>query len=114
MDHLAAYEQRTSRALTALALTFIAVYAVPILWPEPPATAAAIFAAANVAVWLAFAVDLAVRVGLAERRLAYLLHHPIDVLAVALPALRPLKVLRVFSAGHLLLRRGAHPAAGDE
>jgi hypothetical protein len=44
-----------------------------------------------------------VRGFLAERRWYYLATHPIDVLIVVLPALRPLRVLRVFTAGQALV-----------
>ena len=57
-------------------------------------------------IWAAFAVDLAIRAWLTERRLRYLLTHPIDVLMVLLPALRPLRVLRVFTAGEAFVTRG--------
>ncbi|MBC7841318.1 MAG: hypothetical protein H7099_03365, partial [Gemmatimonadaceae bacterium] len=45
-------------------------------------------------IWAVFAVDLIARVWLAERRWHYLSTHPIDVVMVLLPALRPLRVLR--------------------
>lgn len=45
-------------------------------------------------IWGIFAVDLSIRTYLAERRLNYLLHHWYDVLILALPFLRPLRVLR--------------------
>jgi hypothetical protein len=51
-------------------------------------------------------VDLAVHVWLVDRRGHYLLTHPIDVLMVLLPGLRPLRVLRVFTAGQALVTRG--------
>jgi voltage-gated potassium channel len=57
-------------------------------------------------IWGVFAADLVIRVWLAERWGQYLLTHPIDVLVVLLPALRPLRVLRVFSAGQTLVSRG--------
>ncbi len=62
--------------------------------------------AANVAIWAAFAADLIARVSLAPRKVQYLLKHPLDVLTVVLPVVRPLRVLRIFAAGHLLLTRG--------
>jgi voltage-gated potassium channel len=56
-------------------------------------------------IWALFAVDLAIR-WLAERRLRYLLTHAVDALVVLPPALRPLRVLRVFTAGQALVTRG--------
>ena len=45
-------------------------------------------------IWAAFAGDLTVRTYLAERRLGYLRTHWYDVLIVAVPFLRPLRILR--------------------
>lgn len=103
----AEYERRSTVPMTVLALLFLAVYATTVLWQARPAVASAALETASVTIWAAFAVDLVVRVALAERRLRYLLSHPIDVLSVVLPMLRPLRVLRVFTAGQVLFRRGA-------
>lgn len=100
--------------MTALALAFLVVYAVPILAPGLPGGLAAALHAANLAIWVTFAVDLAFRVRLSERRLAYLRSHPVDVLAVALPSLRPLRVLRVFTAGQSLMTRGRQAVAAGQ
>ncbi len=101
------YERRSALPMTVLAVVFLGVYALTVLWRDRPPPAGDALEAASVAIWAVFAVDLVVRVALAERRLRYLLTHPVDVLAVLLPALRPLRVLRVFTAGQLLLSRGA-------
>ena len=61
-------------------------------------------------IWAIFTVDLGVRVWLAERRIQFLKAHPIEVLIVVVPFLRPLRLLRVlvvfFRASPLLRRRG--------
>jgi voltage-gated potassium channel len=101
------YEGRTAAALTALAVVFIAVYAVPVLWPHGPSPLVQACRIANVVLWLAFAADLLVRVWLAPHRVRYVATHPLDVAAVVLPVLRPLRVLRVFTAGQALFARGA-------
>lgn len=106
MTRLERYENATSGVLTALALAFLLVYGAPIIWPELPTLVRAVCETANVAIWVFFALDLLVRFTLAEHRWAYLARHPIDVLSVLLPMLRPLRVLRVFAAGHALLTRG--------
>jgi voltage-gated potassium channel len=93
--------------MTAMALLFLAVYATSVLWQGRPPAASRALETASVTIWTVFAVDLVVRVALADRRVRYLLTHPIDVLSVALPMLRPLRVLRVFTAGQVLFRRGA-------
>ncbi len=108
------YEARTSPTMTALAVAFLLVYGGPVIWPELPSWLRTTAAVANIVIWVVFAVDLGIRVSLASNRLRWLLRHPIDVLTVALPLLRPLRILRVFTAGHsLLTRRGGLMRTGQ-
>ncbi len=111
-DGLNRYEDRTSVLMLALSLVFLALYAVPILDPEAPSGVMAFVDAASIAVWAAFLTDLAVRAYLSGRPGRYLLRNPIDVMLVVLPMLRPLRVLRVFTAANLLVRRGSRLALG--
>lgn len=106
-DRLERYEGGTEWALTVLAFLFLAVYGVPILWPDLPETMLDVLARSSLVIWFVFALDLTVRLVLAPRRLAYAVRHPIDILAVLLPMLRPLRVLRVFTIGHTLFARGS-------
>src|SRR4051812_46129847 len=103
----ARYERRTATPMTALAVLFLALYAASVLWRDRSHGADGLLEFASAAIWGIFAVDLVIRVALAERRGRYLLRHPIDVLTVVLPMLRPLRVLRVFTAGQVLFSRGA-------
>lgn len=105
MTRLERYEGRTSGALTVLALCFLLVYAAPILDPGLPGAVATVVRVLGALIWLTFAVDLVVRVALADRRVHFLAHHPLDVATVVLPVLRPLRVLRVFTAAQTLLVR---------
>jgi voltage-gated potassium channel len=100
------YEARTDRPLLVLAVGFVAVYAVQVTAPGLPAGVHRVLEAVTWLVWLAFAADLATRVWLAEHRWRYVAGHPLDVVMVLLPALRPLRVLRAFTAGHTLVSRG--------
>ncbi len=54
--------------------------------------------------WGAFAVDLAVRLTLAQDRLQYAVAHWYDVALLALPMLRPLRLLRLLALARLLNR----------
>jgi voltage-gated potassium channel len=89
------WERATSWLLTAAAVVFLIVYAIPIIWPGLPPAVVAACSVASWATWTLFAVDLAVRVVLAPDRLRYLLRHWLDVIVVALPLLRPLRLLRL-------------------
>lgn len=53
-------------------------------------------------IWVVFLVDLVIRTVLSEKSWKYLWTHPIDVLAVLLPAARPLKILTIFTQGTML------------
>ncbi len=104
-DRLRRYEERSSTPLLILALAFIVVYALPVIWPDLSPALRSTLGACSALIWAIFAIDLIVRITLADRRWRYLLTHPIDVLMVVLPALRPLRVLRVFTAGQTLITR---------
>jgi voltage-gated potassium channel len=94
---LTAWERATHMPLLALALLFLVAYAVPILYPGAPGWARTAATGVYVLVWAVYAVDLAVRIVMAGRgnRLRFLATHPLDLLMVALPLLRPLRVVRV-------------------
>ena len=49
----------------------------------------------DIAAWLAFVIDYLVRLGLADRRLHYWSRHLHDLAVIALPVLRPLRLLRL-------------------
>lgn len=105
-ERLESYESRTDRPLLTLAVCFVAVYAVEIIDTDLSTPARRALEVVSWLVWGVFAVDLAIRTWLSDRPVRYLLTHPVDVLVVLLPALRPLRVLRVFSAGQTMLSRG--------
>lgn len=112
VERLVAYEDRTARLMVVLAFAFIALYAYDVLVIAPPPLVSRVLSIASGVIWGVFAVDLGIRVWLAPQRGRYLLRHPIDVIAVVIPAFRSLRVLRVFTAGQWLLRRGARVAVG--
>lgn len=109
---LESYEDRTSVLMVVLALVYLGIYSAQVLIYPMPAATSRTLTVVSLVIWAAFAVDLGVRVYLAPRRWAYLLRHPIDVLAVIVPAFRSLRVLRVITADQWLVRRGARLAGG--
>ncbi|MFI1929930.1 potassium channel family protein [Streptomyces sp. NPDC020330] len=102
------WEQRTRAPLLALAAVFAAAYAVPVLAPDAPGWAHTACRAAEWAVWAAFAGDYVTRLLLAPRRWAFVRGHPLDLLAVALPLVQPLRLLRLVSTLLLVGRRARH------
>lgn len=109
---LATYRRRADKPLLVLAFGFLVVYAIPILWPHATPDLLLICELVADGIWLVFLADLVTRVYLADHRWAYLGRHPLDLLVVALPALRPLRILRVFTAGQVILTRGKDFAIG--
>lgn len=98
------WERRTEVPLVLLALAFLVAYAWPILDPTVDRSTRELLDATSWTVWAAFALDLVVRVGLAEQRVRYLRDHWYDVALVALPMLRPLRLLRLLALARMLNR----------
>lgn len=105
--------RRTERPLLLLALLFLVVLAVPILDPTLPSWADQLLLVGNVAIWAAFAGDYLTRLVLVDDRRRFVRTHLVDLAAVALPALRPLRLLRLFSVGHMMAKRGMSSLAGQ-
>lgn len=57
--------------------------------------------------WSAFAIDFLYGIISAKDKKKYLLKHPLDLAAVVLPFLRPLRLLRVISFGSLVIQKVA-------
>ncbi len=111
-SRLQEWERRTTVPLVILAFAYLGLYALPILWPALPSWLETADEVASVLVWLVFVIDLAQRARLSGHWRSYLARHPIDFLLVALPMLRPLRVLRVFTAANYIVSRGGRFAVG--
>ncbi|WP_127465319.1 potassium channel family protein [Streptomyces sp. B27] len=105
---LGRWEQRTRTPLLLLAVVFGVAYAVPVLTPDAPAWVHAACRAAEWTVWAVFAADYAVRLALASGKWAFVRSHPLDLLAVVLPLVQPLRLLRLVSTLLLMGRRARH------
>jgi voltage-gated potassium channel len=88
------FERPTEWPLAILALIFLAVYAWPILLPDISPFWRHVCTLSNLVIWMAFVAEFIARLVLAEQRGRYAARHIPDVLMVALPMLRPLRVLR--------------------
>jgi voltage-gated potassium channel len=112
MDRLHRWEARADMPLTIAALAFLAAYALPIVWPDVPH---GVHAACDVVIavtWIGFGVDYVVRLGLAPRKWHFVQHSLLDVAVIALPILRPLRLLRLVALLSVLNRVGAHTLRG--
>ncbi|GAA2117759.1 potassium channel family protein [Streptomyces synnematoformans] len=95
---LARWEQHTRRPLLGLALVFAVAYAVPVIDPGIPDALHTACRTATWVVWAVFAADYAVRLRLAEDRWRFVRTHVLDLCAVLLPLVRPLRLLQLVSA----------------
>ncbi|HEY7821909.1 MAG TPA: potassium channel family protein [Acidimicrobiia bacterium] len=109
---LDSYEARTAFAMVLLALTYLVFYSFYVLDLDLSSGERSILNTLMNVIWGIFIADLTIRTILAPRHIAYLVHHPIDVLAVAVPAFRVLRVLRVLTAGQWLISRGSRLRIG--
>ena len=111
---LARWEQRTDTLMLGLAVLFVVVLVLPVA-VHLRGTQATLIGSANITLWVAFAVDYVARLYLAPARWVFVRTHPIDLLVVAVPFLRPLRVLRALRLLRVgtvtanLFRRGQRP-----
>lgn len=106
LARLEGYETRSAPIFFTLAIVYVVIYSIQVLATGiDPRVHGALEILSN-AIWISFAVDLSIRTYLAPQRFSYLARHPIDVLAVIVPAFRALRVLRVLTAGQWLIDRG--------
>lgn len=78
-----------------MALTFLAAYAIPIVWPDMSTGVVSACSAVVAASWLLFGVDYLVRLASAEDRRRFLRTNLFDLAVLVLPLLRPLRLLRL-------------------
>lgn len=106
-QRLTNYENKTAWTMVVLALVYLVLYSFYVLEPDFTDSERSLLNVGMNTIWVIFIVDLLIRAFLAPHFFAYLVHHPIDVIAVAVPALRVLRVLRVLTAGQWLISRGS-------
>ena len=106
------WERRTEIPLLLLAVAFLVAYAWPVLDPRLEPDVSSFLTVLSWTAWVAFAADLVIRLALADDRRAYALGHWYDVALVALPLLRPLRLLRVLALVRILDRSVSSNLAG--
>lgn len=96
-----------SETLTVLALAFLVAFSWPAFVAEVDPDTQRILDYVQWVSWVAFAVDLLIGLFLADRKMKFLVQHPLEVITVLLPFLRPLRLLRVISFGTLVIQKVA-------
>ena len=107
MSRVEQWEHRSEVPLLLLAVAFLVAYVWPVLDPEIPSNARTFLDIVSWTVWAAFAIDFAIRIALADRRWPYIVRHWYDVLLVAIPLLRPMRLLRLLAFVRVLNRTAA-------
>ncbi|MEV0525011.1 potassium channel family protein [Streptomyces sp. NPDC050439] len=99
------WERRTQTPLLVLAVAFAVAYAVPIVVPDASKSVGTTCTVVEWIVWASFAVDYLVRLYLTDHRKQFVRSHWLDLGAVLLPMLQPLRLLRLVSTLLLVGRR---------
>lgn len=92
-------------SLTVLALIYLAAFSYPAFVSEVSLATQNTLEIVQWATWALFALDLIIGIWKSENKKAYLKSHPLEILSVALPFLRPLRLLRVVSFGALVIQK---------
>jgi voltage-gated potassium channel len=108
-----AWVRATDWLLIGLSLAFVFVLVAPLAFPHLTPDQQTALNAANIAIWLVFLVDYLVRLYLAPERWRFVRTHVIDLLVVAVPFLRPFRLLRLFAILAEFTRRTQRSLAGQ-
>jgi voltage-gated potassium channel len=104
--------ERSDWALAGVALLFLVAYAWPILQPSLARSWKHACQVVEYGSWIVFLLDYVVRVWAAPSRRAYFTKHLLDLVIVALPALRPLRLMRLVILFRVLNRKAAASLRG--
>jgi len=96
-----------NETLTVLALAFLFAFSYPAFVNPIPTSTQTLLNLVQWVSWIAFAADLIYGLSTAESKKKYLKKHPLEVAAVLLPFLRPLRLMRVISFGGLAIQKVA-------
>lgn len=94
-----------SLTLTILAILFLVVFSIPAFVVDLSDSAQSSIELVQWICWLAFAFDLFFGLLTSKSKKEYLLKHPLELVSVLLPFLRPLRLMRVISFGGLALQK---------
>jgi voltage-gated potassium channel len=96
-----------NETLTVLALAFLVAFSYPAFVNPVPSSTQTFLNIVQWVSWVAFAADLIYGLSNAKSKKKYLKKHPLEVAAVLLPVLRPLRLMRVISFGGLAIQKVA-------
>jgi voltage-gated potassium channel len=96
-----------NETLTFFALAFLFDFSYPAFVNPVPASTQTLLDIIQWISWIVFAIDLIYGLTNAKSKKQYLKKHPLEVAAVLLPFLRPLRLMRVISFGGLVIQKVA-------
>ena len=96
-----------SETLTFLAIAFLIAFSYPAFVDPVPTSTQTLLNIVQWVSWIAFSIDLIYGLNNAKSKKKYLKKHPLEVAAVLLPFLRPLRLMRVISFGGLAIQKVA-------
>ena len=99
------YEELSQWPLVAVAVLFVAAYAWGVLRPDLPGWLLTTLHVVTVVAWPVFLADYVLRLVLAEHRWRFVRQNWVDGVAVALPLLRPLRIISLVRVARVLDRR---------
>jgi voltage-gated potassium channel len=88
------WEERTEWPLAGIAVTFLVAYSIQVL-AHPDGLTSHVLDVTMWALWAGFAIDYFIRLSLADQRMRWFVRHLLDFVIVAVPFLRPLRLLRL-------------------
>lgn len=101
------FQKIWGETLTFCALAFLFAFSYPAFVDPVPPLMDSVLSAIQWVTWIAFAGDLIYGLIKAPSKKGYLKKHPLEVAAVLLPFLRPLRLMRVISFGGLAIQKVA-------
>jgi voltage-gated potassium channel len=110
-SRLQRFEQRTDWPLAAVALAFLALYSVQVL-AQPRGLVGRTVSVALLVLYFVFVADYLARLYLAQPRGKWFLRHLLDLALVALPFLRPLRLVSLAVVLDVLQRAVGHTIRG--
>lgn len=114
MTRVERWERQVEIPLLLMAVAFLVAYAWPVLNTGLNPDLRTFLEVVAWTVWVAFVADFAVRIMLAKGdRRGYAVRHWYDLALIALPMLRPLRVLRVLAFARILNRSAAGNLVGQ-
>lgn len=110
---LSAWERRLEWPLIAVALVFLGVYAWQVIHVSAPGWLVTALERVMWLIWALFAADYVFRLVIARNKGRFFISHLFDLIVVALPMARGLRVLRVLAVFRLLNRRDSRAMRGQ-